>query len=371
MRTVASRKTPFMPKLNPLNERIKRDYARHLKAAQGKSAATIDAALKAIARFEDDIGARDFKTFRREQAIAFKDRLAVTNGSRSGEILSASTQAATLVALKDFFRWLAWQPGFKSKIHVPDVEYLNLSNRDAAIAKAVKLRDFPSLDQIRATVALMPIDTVVGRRNRALMALAILTGIRDRALVSLSLRHIDLGKAPPLIRQEPDRVETKFAKNISTYFFPVGDDFRQIVSEWVEEVQTRLLFGPNDSLFPRTKIGQNGDRSFCVAGVEPVRWADASPVRTIFKEAFTRAGLPYFPPHSFRHTLGHLMQTMCRTPEQIRAWSQNLGHENIATTLTSYGKIDPHRQGAVIGSIVMNGTPGDAELLAKIRAMVG
>jgi len=108
-----------MPKLNPLNERIKRDYARHLKAAHGKSAVTVDAVLKAIARFEDYTGARDFKTFRREQAIAFKERLASTTGSRSGEVLSASTQASTLAALKDFFRWLAWQPGFKSKIHVP------------------------------------------------------------------------------------------------------------------------------------------------------------------------------------------------------------------------------------------------------------
>ena len=239
------------------------------------------------------------------------------------------------------------------------------------MAKAVKLRDFPSLDQVRAAIAPMPIDTVAERRNRALMALAILTGIRDRALISLSLRHIDMSKTPPLVRQEPDRVETKFAKNISTYFFPVGDDFRWIVAEWVDELQTRLLFGPNDPLFPRTKMGHDGDKSFCVAGVELIHWADASPVRAIYKEAFTRGGLPYFPPHSFRHTLGHLMQTMCRTPEQIRAWSQNLGHENIATTLTSYGRIDPHRQGAVIGAISPDGAPGDAKVLARIRALVG
>ena len=203
------------------------------------------------------------------------------------------------------------------------------------------------------------------------MALALLTGIRDRALVSLSLRHIDMSKAPPLVRQEPDRVETKFAKNISTYFFPVCGDFHRIVAEWVDELQTRLLFGPNDPLFPRTKMGHDGDKSFCVAGVELIHWADASPVRAIYKEAFTRGGLPYFPPHSFRHTLGHLMQTMCRTPEQIRAWSQNLGHENIATTLTSYGRIDPHRQGAVIGAISPDGAPGDAKVLARIRALVG
>ena len=64
------------------------------------------------------------------------------------------------------------------------------------------------------------------------------------------------------------------------------------------------------------------------------------------------------------------MQTACRSGEEIKAWSQNLGHENIATTLTSYGKIDPHRQGAVIGAISLTGAPCDGELLARIRAMV-
>jgi site-specific recombinase XerD len=80
-----------MSKLNPQNERIKRDYLRFLKEARGKSEATLDAIRKALARFEDYTGARDFKTFRREQAIAFKERLAETSGLRTGEALSHST----------------------------------------------------------------------------------------------------------------------------------------------------------------------------------------------------------------------------------------------------------------------------------------
>ncbi len=63
------------------------------------------------------------------------------------------------------------------------------------------------------------------------------------------------------------------------------------------------------------------------------------------------------------------MQEVCRTPEQIKAWSQNLGHENIATTLTSYGKIDPHRQGAVIGAISLNGD-NDAEMVEELLAVM-
>jgi len=128
---------------------------------------------------------------------------------------------------------LAWQPGFKSKLHIPDIDYFSPSNRDLASAKAGKLRDFPSVDQVRAVVVAMPVETVIDRRNRAVIAFVMLTGIRDRALVSLCLRHVDLTKSPPLVRQEPDRVQTKFAKAINTYFFPLGDDLEEIVVGWV------------------------------------------------------------------------------------------------------------------------------------------
>jgi hypothetical protein len=44
-----------------------------------------------------------------------------------------------------------------------------------------------------------------------------------------------------------------------------------------------------------------------------------------FKEAFATAGLPYFNPHSFRKTLALLGGQICKSPEQYKAWSQNLG----------------------------------------------
>ena len=42
------------------------------------------------------------------------------------------------------------------------------------------------------------------------------------------------------------------------------------------------------------------------------------------------------------------MQTACRTPEQIKAWSQNLGHEGVLTTFYSYGCVAQNRQGEII-----------------------
>jgi integrase len=61
------------------------------------------------------------------------------------------------------------------------------------------------------------------------------------------------------------------------------------------------------------------------------------------------AGLPYFNPHSFRKTLALLGGELCETPEQYKAWSQNLGHEHVLTTFTSYGNVDSHRQAKSFG----------------------
>jgi integrase len=359
-----------MTKLNPPNERIKRDYARYQREARGKSEATVDAILKALARFEDYTGHRDFAPLHREQAIGFKPRLASTEAIHTGEPLSIATQVATLTAVREFFTWLAWRPGFRSKIHIPDTDYFRPTLRDGTRAKAKKLRDFPSLEQIRAVIAAMPTGTTVERRNRALIAFTTLTGIRDDALASLSLRHIDLAHTPPLVRQEPDRVRTKFGKAINTYFFPLDGGWTQIVREWVAELQGQQLFAPTDPLFPRTRVGLDANRSFHATGIERRHWSNASAIRRIFREAFEANGLPYFPPHSFRHTLGHLMQTACRTPEQIKAWSQNLGHENVGTTLTSYGRIDPHHQGEIIGSISLTRDASGEDILARIKALV-
>jgi hypothetical protein len=49
--------------------------------------------------------------------------------------------------------------------------------------------------------------------------------------------------------------------------------------------------------------------------------------------------------------LARLGQVRCRTPEEMKAWSQNLGHEQMLTTFTSYGRIEEHRQGEIIKAL--------------------
>ena len=54
---VTSRRATGMSKLNPQNERVKRDYLRYLREARGRNEATLDGVRKALSRFEDYTGA--------------------------------------------------------------------------------------------------------------------------------------------------------------------------------------------------------------------------------------------------------------------------------------------------------------------------
>jgi integrase/recombinase XerD len=80
-----------MTKHNAENERIKRAYFIHLKAARGLSEPSIDAIAKAIHRFEAITDFRSFKKFHIEQVIAFRRRLDGAVSEREGKPLSKAT----------------------------------------------------------------------------------------------------------------------------------------------------------------------------------------------------------------------------------------------------------------------------------------
>ncbi len=335
-----------MTNYNPRNERIKREYFRLLKQADQMSDATIEGVRRALLRFEESTGFADFSTFDSDQAISFKTALSKTKAERSGKALTPATVLSTLRTIQTFFRWLAREPGYKSKIKANDIRYLNMSRKDVAIATSSGPKRVPTLEQIRAVIAAMPADTEIGMRNRALIAFTIVTGMRDSAIASLRLKHIDVHQQ--LVSQDPAEVNTKFSKRIETFFAPVGDDLKQLVIDWVRYLREVKLYGNDDPVFPRTLCVLGPDLCFKADGLEPVAWSSAGPIRIIFKEAFEAAGIPYFPPHSFRSTLAILAEKCSRNGEEMQAWAQNFGHTNALTTFTSYGRISLHRQGEII-----------------------
>ena len=213
-----------MTKHNPENERIKRKYFAYLKEAKRHSEPTVDAAAKALSRFEEYNRHRSFRTFHFEQAVAFKRHLAEQTGQRSGEKLSKATLHATLTQLRQFFFWLAGQPGYKARLRYSDAEYFNLSEKETRIATAQRERKAPTLEQVKHVIGSMPSGNEIERRNRTLVAFTLLTGARDSAIASMKLKHVDLKEG--CVQQDAREVKTKFSKTFPTDFFPVGDEIQ-------------------------------------------------------------------------------------------------------------------------------------------------
>src|SRR5271157_2877808 len=103
-----------------------------------------------------------------------------------------------------------------------------------------------------------------------------------------------------------------------------------------------LILSPNP-LFPKSKVAPDHNLEYRAVGLDRAHWANANPVRAMFRETCSLAGLPYFNPHSLRNTLVQLAYELKLDAEQFKAWSQNLGHENCLTTFSSYGEIQPSR----------------------------
>jgi integrase/recombinase XerD len=99
----------------------------------------------------------------------------------------------------------------------------------------------PTLEQIRHVIQVMPAETEIERRDQALIAFTTLTGARDGATASLKLKHIDIDQGK--VDQDARQVKTKFSKSFETWFFPVGDDIRQVFVDLDRILATRQALG--------------------------------------------------------------------------------------------------------------------------------
>ena len=335
-----------MMNLNPSNERIKRRYFHFLREAEGLAEITIDNSGRAIAAFEQFSGIKDFRSFSTKDAIAWRKNLLRGKGRIAAELSSRATVRSKLLGVKRFFRWLSQQDGFKSRIAISDADYFDLPRRDRRIASERRNDEAPSLEQVRHVIRSMPSTNDCERRDRAMMAFLLLTGARVMAITSFQLRHVMRDRLG--VKQDARHVKTKSGRSYATYWFPVGDDIRQIFLDWLEHLERELLFRPTDPLFPTTSI------IAAIYGEHRLtrnHWQTSDPIRSICRRACVRAGVTYFPPHTVRRTLAILGERKCTSAEEMKAWSQNLGHLEFLTTMLSYGGLSDRRQAQVMSQI--------------------
>jgi integrase/recombinase XerD len=315
-------------------------YQIHLKEAEGLSEKTIDAVVAAIAEFEEHLGYRPFTKLHRRHSESFKRHLMSRDSKADGKPLAKSTIVHTLQHVRGFLAWLRTRKGYK---HLdPDIPaFMSPPRRDEMALRTPPPKTGFSMPDLIKVIAGMPCETLVERRDRAAIALIALTGARDGALITLQRKHIDIVQSR--LNQDASEVDTKFGKNLWTYFFPVPEPVGQIVEDWVAELD--LLNWPDDApLLPRD-VSQKGL-------AQPQHWKTAAPVISILRNACAAAGVKYTPPHSIRHTLAVSGDEVCRTLMDKKAWSQNLGHQSLITTEQSYGTLEHEVVGSALTGMV-------------------
>lgn len=334
-----------MKRLHPENERLKLAYQDCLRHREGLDHKTIDKAMTALRQFEESTGCQPFRRFNKDQAIAFKDWLDLARNTRTGKPLSKATIATTLRAVREFFRWLAGQHGYKRAIGGEDWKYFRPARKDARAAQASTPRQVPSAEQVRRAFDAMPDRTSHEKRDKALIAFLILTGARIGAVASLRLKHIDLDRRH--VFQDAREVNTKNAKTMNTTFFPMGEDYVAALGGYLAHLKDDLFFGPEDAVFPKTEIVR-GINGFEARGLSRLPFASTAPLNEIVKEAFATVQLPRYTPHSFRHMLALHGDKICPSRETFKAWSQNMGHTSVLTTVSSYMPVSADAQRDII-----------------------
>ena len=340
-----------MRNFNAENERVKRRYIEYLKEAKGQDQKSLDKAIAALVKFEESTKYKPFKKFHIEQARAFKNVLVVAKNSSTGKPLSLTTIDATLRLVKSFFHWLASQQGYKKVVTYADAEYFNNNAKDARAAHTQRNIPFPSLKAAFHAFQAMPEHNELQQREKAIFAFLMLTCARVSAVATLKLKHINLIDGS--VFQDGREVATKNKKIFTTYFYPVDRAYLDYFTSWVTFLREDKLFGPEDPLFPKPQRELiNGKFVFKEVSLEP--YSNGTKINETIRQAFANVQLQEYTPHSLRKTLGLLMSDMQLPIETQKAWSQNMGHENFATTVSSYLPVCEQRQAELIRGLSQN-----------------
>lgn len=240
-------------------------------------------------------------------------------------------------------------------------DYLDLPRKFDVGPELQEAKIFLSMDEAVEMLFSLPDGSLKGRRDRAMFAIAFVAGLRESALITLRVGDVDV--ASRRVRHDGRALRGKNGKSFIVDWFPRTEAFATVLVAWIEEARAMGL-RDEDALFPSIQALKG--RNLTSPGrtiIGPMRTAGA--VDAVFAEA--RKGRSHYTPHSARHTLAALGDKLCRTPEQRKAWSLNLGHSSVAITWTHYGRVNDSRKGEIFASFEVTKIWTDEEMSLMLR----
>jgi integrase len=328
------------------NETVKRQYFEYLEHAKGRANTTIRKITESLYLLDSYLNFESYKTINKDTIVSYKAHLKSYKSPNTGKELAESTYVHAINQLKGFLEWLKDQRGYK-KLDYTTISYLALTREDKAGLKKTKIEFVPKLEDVKKLFYSTPELTDKDKRDKAIIACLFLTGARIEALASLKINSFDIPNET-IIQSGADGVKTKFSKEIITKLFPIDDNMKAYLLRWVEHLKNAKGFTGKDALFPKMEFEKCDDGLFKKNKLSKDYLKSPTSIKTMIKERCKLAGIDFINPHLFRKIITQHYFEKPITPEQVKAISQNLGHENIATTFFSYGNLEPQRQIEVI-----------------------
>jgi integrase len=297
---------------------------------------TISAKLAAIRQFEDFCDGKAFAKVTISDVVAFREHLKSSVDAPAKEQISISTVRHRASHLKSFFEWLVEQKGYGG-LNKTLPRYFELPKKFDAVALAPNERIVPTLEEAVEMVSGMPCRTIKERRDRAMVSIAFLAALRADTITSLKIKHLEM--SAKIVVQDAKSSRTKNGKSLRINFFPLPAIFAKVVCDWKKELLA-LGFEEEDALFPDEKhlvkrqLASSTDNIPAMSSTHAVSAAfktASEPLRTQFS------------PHSAKHCIGNLIMKICKSPEALKAWSMNMGHESEDVTARYYKRIPDDR----------------------------
>ncbi|HUV43055.1 MAG TPA: site-specific tyrosine recombinase/integron integrase [Patescibacteria group bacterium] len=282
-------------------DRLIEDFLEHLEIERQSSPLTIRNYRHYLGRFSNWFKRNNFKakpsSIDLEKIKKYRVYLARFSAP-NGQLLSRSTQAYHVIALRSFLRWLVkndYQTLAPEKVDLPKIESRSLK--------------FLSTEQVERFLAQPLPSKKTGLRDKAILETLFSTGLRVSELVKLSRDQIDLKRREFGVIGKGGRARVVFLSERAVKWLKKYLDNRE--DSW------KPLF---IRLGGSQKVEESGEKMRLTA----------RSVQRIVDKYSRKAKLPVkVTPHVIRHSFA---TDLLIAGADIRAVQEMLGHKNIQTT---------------------------------------
>lgn len=318
-----------------INARLRRNFFTYLKEAKGWSERTIAIKERHVARYENYWGKDLGRCGTKKCFMQYKHHM------QDEKTYTKKTVSNILYTIYTFYLWLSFEPGYRGKIKLRNLEYLNLPKGIVtAINTSSKIVNRPKMEYVISLVNSIAVANEIDRRDRALILFLLFSPARVGSISDLKIKHFDVDELTvdllPL-----KKVRTKGGISNRGFLLVFELMLLPIIIDYVKFLNDEKCFGPDDPLFPST-LAENlsGDNSFSAVRLSKSHWKGTGSINKVLKARSKQAGLTYFNPHSFRSLHYLTARKCCRNEEERSAVAQNMGHARPTTSEIYYGNID-------------------------------